>query len=259
MDGGCDTRLVSKPVVAIVVAAGIGSRYGGPTPKAILKLTGRAVVGMSIEAMSAGGCTHAVVVVNPKTADRFIKHLTGSPIPVVMTTGGASRQESVHRGLQAIMADPVLREAEIVLIHDAVRPMVPAHVVKDVIAKVHEGAVAVIPAVPVTDTIRMVDEDNNTVLINRDSLRAVQTPQGFALKVIWECHEAVAGSERRFTDDASICEAMGHRAELVHGSRMGMKITEPADLTIARALWKVRETLGHHSGRRVWRHWRHNG
>lgn len=247
-----------KPVVAIIVAAGIGSRYGGPTPKAILKVTGRAVVGMSVEAMSAGGCTHAVVVVNPRTADRFIKHLTGSPIPVLMTPGGASRQESVFRGLQAIKEHPTLREAEVVLIHDAVRPMVPAHVVHDVIARVQAGAAAVIPTVPVTDTIRMMDDQNASSVVDRDSLRAVQTPQGFPLEVIWNCHEAAAGSERRFTDDASICEAMGHHVEMVQGSRMGMKITEPADLTIARALWKIRTTLGHHSGRRVWRHWKHD-
>lgn len=247
---------MSKPVVAIIVAAGLGVRYGGPTPKAILKLTGQAVVAMSVEAMAAGGCTHAVVVVNPKTADRFMAHLAGSPIPITMTPGGSSRQESAHCGLKAVMEDPEMREAEVVLIHDAVRPMVPAYVVKDVIAKVRGGSVAVVPAVPVADTIRMLHDDEHTTLVDRDKLRAVQTPQGFPLAVIWECHEAASMGERQYTDDASICEAMGHKVEMVEGSRMAMKITEPADLTIARALWKVRESLGHHSGRRLWRHWR---
>lgn len=238
------------------MAAGLGTRFGGPTPKAILKITRQAVLTMSIEAMAAGGCTHVVVVVNPATAGAFAAHIAGSPIPVVTTLGGGSRQESVHRGLQAVMADPEIREADVVLIHDAVRPMVPAHVVSDVIERVRSGASAVIPVMPVVDSIRRVEEDGTSQVVDRSTLRAIQTPQGFQLPVVWACHEAAAGSGEPFTDDASLCEAMGHQVQLVTGSRMAMKITEPADLTMARALWKVRATLGHHSGRRFSRLWR---
>lgn len=245
-----------EPVVAIIVAAGLGTRYGGPTPKVMLKLTGQAVVAMSVEAMAAGGCTHAVVVVNPQTADQFTAHLAGSPIPVTMTPGGANRQASVRAGIRAVTDDPDLRDAEVVLVHDAVRPMVPAHVVESVVEAVRGGAAAVIPAVPIADSIRLLDEDGGSSVVSRDRLRAVQTPQGFPLDVLTSSHEAAADREGQFTDDASICEAMGHAVQIVPGSRMGMKITEPTDLTVAKALWKVRATLGHHSGRRVWRHWR---
>ena len=102
---------MSLPVVAVIVAAGLGLRYGGPTPKPVLKLTGRALIAMSIEAMSAGGCTDAIVVINPRAANHFNAALTGAPIPVRLTPGGDTRQESVHAGLKVVAADPRLATA----------------------------------------------------------------------------------------------------------------------------------------------------
>ncbi|MGA4507905.1 2-C-methyl-D-erythritol 4-phosphate cytidylyltransferase [Propionibacteriaceae bacterium G1746] len=246
-----------EPVVAIIVAAGLGTRYGGPTPKTMLKLTNRAVIYMSVEAMAAGGCTHAVVVVKPDLEGQVRAHLAGSPIPITITTGGANRQQSVHNGLKAVQADPVLGRAGVVLIHDAVRPMVPAYVVEDVINHVRGGAAAVLPAVPVRDTIRMISEDEqSSTVVDRERLRAVQTPQGFALDIVAKAHNHAAGSGEPFTDDASIVEALGHTVVIVPGSHMGMKITEPADFTVAKALWKVRASFGHHSGKRIQRLWK---
>lgn len=245
---------MSEPVVAIIVAAGLGLRYGGSTPKAMLKVTGRALIAMSVEAMAAGGCTHAVVVVHPALAEKFEGLLSGSPIPVITTHGGATRQESAHRGLKRMKADPVLSRAAYVLIHDAVRPMVPAHVVESVIVALRNGAEAVAPALLVTDSMRMVGDDR-TMVIDRNTLRAVQTPQGFRFDVIWESHEKMARGEGTFTDDVSCAESAGHHVTLVEGSKLAMKITEPTDLTVARALWRVRATIGHHSGRRLLRLW----
>lgn len=241
---------MSEPVVAVIVGAGLGVRYGGPVSKPALKLTGRALMAMSVEAMAAGGCTHAVVVVNEKVARELGPELSAMPIPVVQAFGGASRQASAHNGLRAVRSDPEMSAANVVLIHDAVRPMVPASVVHSVIKAVQEGADAVAPALAVTDSMRMVqDEDNSPV--NRDRLRAVQTPQGFPMEVIWEAHERMASTAEPFTDDVSCAELAGHAVTLVPGSRLSMKITEPTDMTVAEALWKVRSALGHHSGRRL--------
>lgn len=241
-----------QPVVALIVAAGLGLRYGGHTPKPALKLTGRALIAVSVEALAAGGCTHAVVVVNPETAHHFTADLAGSPIPVTVAGGGSSRQESVHRGLSTIRADESLSTAEVILIHDAVRPMVPAFVVADVIEAVRDGAMAVTPTIAITDSVRMLGDDPaESSVIDRNRLRAIQTPQGFPLEAIWQAHEAMAASDHAFTDDVSCVEALGHRVTLVEGSKLAMKITEPTDLTVAKALWKIRNTIGHHSGRRL--------
>ncbi len=247
---------MSQPIVAVVVAAGLGLRFGGTKPKPTLRILGRAVVGMAVEGLAAGGCTDAVVVINGKMTHLFKAALAGSPIPVITTPGGDTRQQSVLRGLEVIRNDPRLSKASIVLVHDAVRPMMPAHVIEEVIKAVKGGAVAVAPAVTVTDTIRMVDDDlGHTHVIDRSRLRAVQTPQGFDLAVLLDSHDRMAAAGEQFTDDVTCCERNGHVVTLVSGSRMGLKITEPADLTVARALWRVRASLGHHSGRRIWRRW----
>lgn len=242
---------MSQPVVAVIVAAGLGLRYGGTKPKPTLRILGQTVVGLSVEALAAGGCTHAVVVINGKLSHLFQAALVGSPIPVVTTAGGDTRQESVQRGLDVIRNDPHLSTATIVLVHDAVRPLMPAYVIEGVIDAVKGGAVAVAPAVPVTDTIRMIDDEaGSTHVVDRSKLRAVQTPQGFDRQVLIDSHQQMAAEGRQFTDDVTCCEMCGHKVVLVPGSKMGLKITEPADLTVARALWRARASFGHHSGRR---------
>ncbi len=243
-----------EPVVAVVVGAGLGLRYGGSVPKPALKLTGRALLAMSVEAMASGGCTHAVVVINARVARRLGPTLAALPIPVIQTYGGETRQTSVHNGLKIIRDHPLLSQAQVVLIHDAVRPMVPANVVAEVIDAVRSGAAAVAPAVPVADSMRRQDDRGRTVSVDRSELRAVQTPQGFPFEVIMAAHDRMAELGASFTDDVSCVESAGHDVVLVPGSRLSMKITEPTDLTVARALWKVRASFGHHSGRRLWRH-----
>lgn len=243
-----------EPIVAVIVGAGLGLRYGGDVPKAALKLTSKAVMAMSIEAMAAGGCTHAVTVVSPAVAEALGAAMAALPIPIMQTFGGKTRQESCFNGLKAVRDDPVLSRARVVLIHDAVRPMVPANVVARVITAVQDGAEAVAPAIPVADSMRMRLEDGLTEVVDRSKLRAIQTPQGFPLEVIWAAHERMAGLGEEFTDDVTCAERAGHPVHLVEGSRLSMKITEPTDMTIAKALWKARRTLGHHSGKRVLRH-----
>lgn len=245
---------MSRPVVAVVVAAGLGLRYGGTKPKPTLRILGHTVVTMAVEGLAAGGCTDAVVVVNGKLSHLFRTALRSLPIPAVTTAGGDSRQQSVMKGLEVIRQDPRLSQAKVVLVHDAVRPMVPAFVTQSVIAAVEAGAVAVAPAVPVVDSMRMViNDEGDTQVVDRSALRAIQTPQGFDKEVLLASHDRMAALGEDFTDDVTCCERAGHKVTLVAGSRMSLKITEPADLRVARALWRARETLGHHSGRRILR------
>jgi 2-C-methyl-D-erythritol 4-phosphate cytidylyltransferase len=220
-------NLSTEPVVAIVVAAGSGVRLGGEVPKAVRPLAGRPLVSWSVAALAGGGVTEVVVVVGDGLQDVFAEALAEAPIPWRIVIGGATRQESVARGIAA------LPPGEIVLVHDAARPLVPAEVVRGVVEAVRSGAPAVIPVVPMSDTIRQV-AGAGSVVVDRSGLRAVQTPQGFARDVLVSAHAAAAG--REYTDDAAVCEASGYEVLLVPGSREALKITEPYDLAVAEAI-----------------------
>ena len=241
---------MDEPIVAIVMAAGIGSRFGGPIPKQVTELAGKAVVAVAVESLAAGGCSRAVVVVKEGMENHVRFALAAAPIPVHFVTGGSSRQESVRRGLEFVDSHPVLSKASKVLIHDAVRPLVPAYVVADVIKALDDGATAVAPAMPVVDTIRQVDGDTSTV-VDRDTLRAIQTPQGFDRATITQCHRRMADDGVKVTDDLSCCELYDHQITLVEGSRAAMKITEPIDIDIAEVFSRAAAGAGNHSGRRV--------
>lgn len=224
-----------EPVVAVVVAAGSGTRLGGETPKALRLVAGRSLVARSVAQLAAGGCTAAVVVVAAGTEDAFAADLAAAPIPCALVLGGAERQDSVRHGLDAVRAAPALAGCRVVLVHDAARAFVPAEVVARVIAAVRGGAVAVVPVVPVVDTIRSLDAAGS-VVVDRSALRAVQTPQGFDLAALAEAHARIAAEGVQVTDDAGACEHVGHRVELVPGSRRSLKVTEPLDLLFAEAL-----------------------
>lgn len=209
---------------------------------------------MSVEAMAAGGCTHAIVVIPRNGEHHFQPVLAASPIPITLVEGDETRQASVRRGLQAIRMDRALDLARVVLVHDAVRPLVPATVVARVIVAIREGAVAVAPAIAVADSIREETGDGRLVIVDRNRLRAVQTPQGFNLDVLVASHDYAAEQQIDCTDDLSVCEAAGHPVGLVKGAMSALKITSATDLDLAHALLKLRAGFGRHSFRRVLRH-----
>lgn len=198
----------------IVVAAGSGRRFGGP--KQYAALAGRRVLDRSLD--TARSVANGVVLVVPE-AD------LGRDEPTVdqVVAGGATRSESVRAGLAAVPD-----AATVILVHDGARPLAGSALFRSVIDAVVDGADAAVPVAPVIDTI--VDVHGRAV--DRETLRAVQTPQGFDAAVLRRVH---AGGDEA-TDDAGLVAAVGGRVRQVHGDRWNLKVTEPEDLLVAEAL-----------------------
>ncbi len=205
-------------VVGIVVAGGVGSRAGGSRPKQLELVGGRRLLDWSVAAIAAASET-VVVVAHP---DLLEEHRTD--VADIVVAGGATRADSVRAGLAAAARlDPTH-----VLIHDAARPVVSAEVVGRVIDALADGERAVVPTVPVTDTLRRVDGG----AADRGQFVAVQTPQGFAFETISAAH--AAGDDA--TDDASLVDALGVRVAHVRGDPQNIKVTVAADLALAEIL-----------------------
>lgn len=204
---------MSPRVWTIVVAAGSGSRFGAA--KQFAPLAGARVVDHSLA--TAARHSDGVVAVVPAGSSDVSAGAPGHPTVV---DGGATRSESVRRGLAAVPGD-----AEIVLVHDAARPLASDALYDRVIDAVAKGAAAAVPAVAVTDTIRRRDGG----VVDRDGLVAVQTPQGFAAAALRDAHASGADA----TDDAALVEERGGTVVHVEGEPANFKITDPDDLATA--------------------------
>ena len=202
------------PVWTIVVAAGSGTRFGAP--KQFEPFGGDRVVDWSLRAARAAS-DGIVLVVPPEAVD------APEPLADHVVGGGATRSASVRAGLAAVPAD-----ATVIVVHDAARPVPTPAVWQRVLAAVAQGADAAVPAVPVTDTLRVVGGSTAP----RDAFVAVQTPQAFAASALRRAH--ADGAEG--TDDASLVEATGGRVVVVDGDPANIKITSPTDLLVAEVL-----------------------
>ena len=215
-------------VVAVLPAAGSGVRLGAGVPKAFVGLAGVPMLVRAVDGLLASDVVgHVVVVVPADQVDAAAAMLTGRPATVV--AGGADRTASVAAGLAATGTD-----AEVVLVHDAARPLTPPDVVRRVVEAVRAGAPAVIPVLPVADTIKRVDGAGTVVsTVDRSELRAVQTPQGFRAADLRRAH---AGTPDPRTDDAGLVEALGDPVTTVAGDPLAFKVTTAWDLRIAELL-----------------------
>ncbi|MEJ7651789.1 MAG: 2-C-methyl-D-erythritol 4-phosphate cytidylyltransferase [Nakamurella sp.] len=220
-------------VVALVPAAGRGERLGLGVSKAFVEVAGRPLVAHAAAALFAGGVDRVVVAVSASDWD-LAQEVLGDHCMVVL--GGSDRTSSVAAALSHAGDD-----ARIILVHDAARAFTPPELVRRVIDAVRNGADAVVPVLPVTDTIRRLGPADTELadgssggIVDRDTLRAVQTPQGFRAEVLRRAHAAArpAGA----TDDAALAEALGTVVSFVAGDAEAGKITHSDDLTIARAL-----------------------
>ena len=215
----------SSRVWTVVVAAGSGTRFGGP--KHLADLAGQRVLDRSVA--TATGVSDGVVVV--VAADQVVDiTATISADGVTVVAGGDSRSESVRLGMAAVASD-----AEVILVHDGARPLADRVLYERAIMAVSSGADAAVPAVPVTDTIRRIGGG----VVDRSTLVAVQTPQAFRAEALRQAHDAGGDA----TDDAGLVEAQGGKVMLVDGSRDNIKITNPEDLAIAPTLVAMRSEI----------------
>lgn len=214
---------------AIIVAAGEGSRFGGR--KQFTDLCGRPLLQWSVDLFDSVPEIAATVIVAPPGQVSELQELARTSSKVIaVVAGGESRTGSVRNGLAAVPLD-----ANVILVHDAARPLASAALVRRTIEAL-ESFDGVVPGVPVTDTIKVVEGDLVKATVDRDTLRAVQTPQGFRASVIRLTHGSGAEVNSAATDDAAILEQAGYKVGIVEGEAGNIKITYPQDLETARTL-----------------------
>ncbi|WP_031465367.1 2-C-methyl-D-erythritol 4-phosphate cytidylyltransferase [Sciscionella sediminilitoris] len=218
--------------VALVPAAGRGERLGAGMPKALVPVARVPMLSRAVRGLLASGQIDRVVVAAPPDHLRAMTELVGSS-RVQVLRGGADRTDSVRLALEAA------GDAERVLVHDAARAFTPASVITAVVDRLRAGARAVIPVLPVTDTVKRVEQDGRvSATVDRSDLRAVQTPQGFAAEVLRAAYEHDGGA---LTDDAGLVERMGVTVHTVAGHPHALKITTPFDLAIAESVLATRK------------------
>lgn len=213
--------------VAIVPAAGSGERLAAGVPKAFVGLAGKTLLEHALARLRASGAVDEVVVAVPPGRTDEAVLILGPNVTVV--AGGASRAESVRLALGATGSP------EFVLVHDAARPLTPPTLIARVVAALRAGHGAVVPGLPLTDTVKAVDADGVVLgTPERAGLRAVQTPQGFATDLLLRAYQRAGTAS--FTDDASLVENIGGQVQVVDGDPMAFKITTPLDLLLAEAV-----------------------
>ncbi|HEU5471798.1 MAG TPA: 2-C-methyl-D-erythritol 4-phosphate cytidylyltransferase [Actinophytocola sp.] len=217
-------------VVALVPAAGRGERLGAGVPKALVSVRGEPLLVHAVRGLLAAGCVHSVVVAAPVSdVDTMTRVLAFAGSHARVVPGGSSRTQSVRLALGAAPPDTT-----VVLVHDAARAFTPAELVKAVVARVDGGADAVIPVLPVADTIKRVDAAGRVAATpDRADLRVVQTPQGFRAEVLRRAYDAYPDAT---TDDAGLVERLGVPVDTIPGHPYAMKITTPFDLAVAEAI-----------------------
>jgi 2-C-methyl-D-erythritol 4-phosphate cytidylyltransferase/2-C-methyl-D-erythritol 2,4-cyclodiphosphate synthase len=229
-------------IAVILVAAGDGSRLQAGIPKALVKIYDKTLLEHALEnILQVQDLVQVVVASHEDRVEEFAsiaKAFAGDKVELAITPGGLSRQGSIANALKEVTSS-----ADVVLIHDAARCFAPAAVFDRVARSVIETGSAVIPVLPVVDTIKNVNQDVVLGTVDRDGLRIAQTPQGFSREQIIKGYEAATAD---FTDDASLLQAQGALVSSVLGDAMAFKITVQADLEYAELLLgnKVEQRTG---------------
>jgi len=219
-------------IAVLIVAAGKGERAGLGLPKQYERLAGLPMLRRTVEAFHAPSSDKkwpVQVVIGAGQQDLAAAALAGLDLPAPVT-GGATRQESVRLGLEALAKDA----PDYVLIHDAARPLVPAKVILAVVQALQSGAAGALPMVAVSDTLRRQDGKGHWSLVSRENLYRAQTPQGFVYAKILAAHRDHAKQE--VTDDVALAELAGLKVEMVEGDEKNIKVTRKEDFALAESL-----------------------
>jgi 2-C-methyl-D-erythritol 4-phosphate cytidylyltransferase len=227
-----------RDVGVIIVAGGSSTRVGGEELKQFRWVAGKPMLLHSVQTFMAHPRVGMVVCVLPQ-------RYAGDPPPwlfqcdvdrLLVSIGGRTRTESVSNGL-----DDLPDEAQIVLVHDAARPLVGLRTIDRVVELVEQGTPA-IAALPVVDTLKSVDDDGIiTATVDRATLWRAQTPQGFPRALLVDVHRRARADHVAATDDAGLCERLGHVVRVVHGSERALKVTDASDFARVEALFAVEE------------------
>jgi 2-C-methyl-D-erythritol 4-phosphate cytidylyltransferase len=219
-------------LAVVIPAGGTGSRMGHATPKQFLRLGGVPILVATVRCFAAHPDVRAVVVAAPAAlvapTERMLRPHVRRPALVVVA-GGAERQESVWRALQALPA-----ATELVAVHDAVRPFVSRRLIDAVAAAARETGAAIC-AMPVAETVKRVQDGLVQATVDRTGLWRVQTPQVFKTGLLREAHDKARLDGVVGTDDAMLVERLGHPVRVVPGREENVKITTPEDLRRARS------------------------
>lgn len=239
-----EAKLANKHrIAAILAAGGAGSRFAnepGAAPKQFVHLMGRPMYVWSLLRLAANDQIESLVVVAPEAhlalVHEHVEYWVSEPElrqKVRITAGGATRQESVYKGIQLLELDS--RPPDILLIHDGARPLLAKELLSDVInTSIKYGACT--PGVGVTDTIKRVQADCIVETLDRSELYAVQTPQAARFTDLANAHRKAVTEGWSVTDDASILERDGHKVVIVPSSPYNLKVTQPLDLVLCEAL-----------------------
>lgn len=223
-------------VCAVVPAAGSGERLAAGIPKAFCELDGLTLLERAVDGLLASAVVDSVVVAVPRDRVDEAERILGARATVV--AGGRPdriREPGAGRRLRGAGTDPS-NAPDFVLVHDAARALTPPALIARVVEALRAGHHAVVPALPLHDTIKAVDADGVVLdTPERAGLRAVQTPQGFATDLLLRAYRAHRGAGG-FTDDASLVEHVGGRVQIVDGDPLAFKITTRLDLTLAEAV-----------------------
>jgi len=229
-------------VFVILPAAGLGTRMAGPQPKQFLELAGVPILIHSLRAFAAvPRVTRIVVAVRKPEMKRVQAQVSeyGFSDRVTVVEGGENRQESVVNALAAVPAQP----DDVVLVHDAVRPLIDAATIERTIEAVAEYGAAIV-GLPAVDTIKQVERTAHGALITatipREFIVQAQTPQGFRFGLLKKCFAEATADGFIGTDEASVVERAGHAVAVVPGSHANLKITQPGDLELAEFYLKQR-------------------
>ena len=210
----------------LIVAAGKGERAGTSLPKQYETLAGQPMLRRTVQAF-AGFCV--TVVIGPGQGELAAAALQGLALPAPVT-GGATRQESVRKGLEALAPDA----PDFVLIHDAARPLISPMIIAAVVAALEGGADGALPMVAAADTLRRRNADGRWTLVSRDGLYRAQTPQGFAYGKILKAHRDHASED--VTDDVALAELAGMTVAMVEGEEKNLKVTRKEDFALVEAM-----------------------
>jgi 2-C-methyl-D-erythritol 4-phosphate cytidylyltransferase len=235
---------------AILLAAGLGRRLGAGTDKGFVSIHGRPLLSWSLETFAAHPLVEAIVVVHTpgdqakERCRREVLEPLGLTSRVILQSGGERRQDSSLRGLDALPSEIREDPESLVMIHDAARPLVTAFLITHCLRELSEQpeAAGVLPALPVRETLKRVEDSWVLSTVERERLWTAQTPQVFRLGKLRDAHKNAAEQQLPVTDDAALLEAMGERLRIIPGDLENQKVTYPEDRILITRLLHLRKS-----------------